>query len=103
MGHSNWVGGNQDLPWIWCVRCGAYTNRSVRNLVKHCSGNGNNHNTSLLLQSIEHDSGTPLANPPKQLAWSDINCRPTEGIIGLYDPQKICAASVASDVPIAKM
>ena len=31
-GHSIWVAGDAQQPWVCCSKCGAYTNKSVRNL-----------------------------------------------------------------------
>ena len=39
-GHTIWVAGNSERPWLWCTKCGAYTNKSVRNLNKQCKGSG---------------------------------------------------------------
>ena len=39
--HTIYVAGSADKPWIWCTKCGTYTNRNVRNLAKECKSKGN--------------------------------------------------------------
>ena len=52
-GHELWIAGDSQSPWIWCVRCGAYTNKSVRNLNKNCKGHGCMHVVRQLNEGYE--------------------------------------------------
>ena len=75
-GHAIWVAGNAAKPWVWCNTCGAYTNKSVRNLAKQCKGNGNLTYTDRLAKGIEPRQDAELTTAPRRLTWADIGGRP---------------------------
>ena len=71
-----WVAGNADQPWIWCNKCGAYTNKSVRNLAKPCKGKGTLTYADRLTRGLEPKRETEVIGFPRRLTWADIGGKP---------------------------
>ena len=71
-GHTMWVGGNSCNPWIWCVKCGAYSNRVVKKLAEPCRGEGSTTAVKALMQGVEPNP-TSSKHVDKQHAPSDIH------------------------------
>ena len=59
------MAGDSGHPWIWCTKCGAYTNKSVRKLQKPCKGRGNMHYVKQLAAGIEPHRQDHLHKVPK--------------------------------------
>ena len=87
-GHELWVAGNSENFWIWCTRCGAYTNKSVRKLNRECTGKGCMSAANQLSQGYEpfnntHNAGVTPDKPDESLihlhfakpAATDLECR----------------------------
>ena len=67
-----WVGGDSCNPWIWCVNCGAYSNKVVKKLAEQCKGNGNMSAVNTLMQGY-HPHTNKEKRATNQNAPSDVH------------------------------
>ena len=75
-GHTIWVAGNAQQPWIWCNTCGAYTNQSVRKLAKKCLGKGQLTHTDRLMMGLEPKTKKRMHGNARRLTWADVGGKP---------------------------
>ena len=71
-GHNMRIGGDSCNPWIWCVNCGAYSNKVVNKLAEQCKGNGNMFAVNTLMQGYNPCTSKEM-RAAKQHAPDDVH------------------------------